>query len=131
MQKIKIASGEFWTSDPRLELIPVIKRKLLPWWYRVWIRVAPEAWRRHRRHKAHLAFLDKCGVTDKDFRRRFGCPGYIFMEKVRMKQERLRPEDDFNDFDARMRPPVERRANIRATINQSIDEVRTSLNPSQ
>jgi hypothetical protein len=121
-QKIKQGDHEFlWQVGDRLTMIPITPPKNYSWLRKLWLQYAPEFWKRHKRHRSHLKFLDNVGVTDKDGRKYFGTDGHIATEKVRVT--RL-PPIEYNDFDPRRRTSTERRNTLRAIIRRAIDDNR-------
>src|ERR1700675_3629890 len=95
--KIKRGRQEFWWQPwDRLTMIPITPPKKFSLLRRIWLQYAPEFWKRHKRHRSHLKFLDKCDVSGKDIRAYFGTDDHVATEKVRVM--RL-PPILHNDFD--------------------------------
>lgn len=116
--KIKRDRQEFWWQPyDRLTMVPITPPKNFSLFRKLWLRFAPEFWKRHKRHRAHLRFLDKVGVTSKTGRDHFGTDDHIATEKVRVL--RL-PEIQYNDFDCRKRTITERGDALDRIIRQAI-----------
>ena len=112
----------------RLTLVPITKSKRITRFHKFWFWLQPEWWKRHKRHKSHLRFLDKCDeiyedkVSD-DFRAYFGTDKYIAAEKVIVL--RLSPIE-YNDFDSRKRTTKEKRMLLNSQIRSAINKHRTN-----
>lgn len=117
--KIKNSVGQefIFTPGDHLTLVPVVHRKPPSWLYRLWMRVAPEVWRRHKRMKSHRAYLKKMGDPVVSH---FGSEGHIWIEKLRVQ---CLPPVEFNNFDPRPRTHKERSDSLKAIIRDALQGI--------
>lgn len=118
----------FWSTKKfikfrgdNLTLVPVNKPKKLNLLHKIWCYVAPEFWRRYKRHRSHLRILNNWGVTDKHIRANFGSQDHIANEKVRVL--RL-PPTELNDFDSRRRLRAERSQGLNKQLRDAFEQHR-------
>lgn len=110
----------FMFFGDHLTQVPIISPRKIGFLKGLWLRFAPEFWKRYKRHRSHLRFLNKSGVSPNDpMREYFGTPGYIATEKSRV-MELPTPESQFNDFDPK--PDWRKERNVRKSILSAIEE---------
>lgn len=118
--RVRRGKGEFlmWPGD-QLTMVPVSNPKKFSWLYLLWVKFAPEIWRRRKRRKSYAEFLKKADrrgeSTNLDW--------VISNEKVRVLGL---PPIEFNDFDPRRRTTKERRESLRLQLRQAFKETTRS-----
>jgi hypothetical protein len=131
MDWIKIKESRGWFRKPlefkmlpgeRLTKIPVVEPRKFSFLYLLWLRYTPEVWKRYKRHRSHMKFLDWCAYPkNANIRSTFGTKEYIEAEKIRVVGL---PPIELNDFDTRVRSDSERRESFRKTMREAFNEAK-------
>ena len=104
----------------QLTQIPIAKKKEFGKLKLLWLKFAPEWYRRHKRRQAHMRFLDKQGYPKHStLYEYFGTPAHIEAEKIRIMRYPT-PDTEFIGDDPTSRRPV----SVHDTIRSAIAEVR-------
>jgi hypothetical protein len=111
-----------WPNEINICQTPVVKPKKFSKIKLIWLKYAPEWFKKYKRHKSHMKFLDKLGYAKDDpIRNHFGSHDYVEGEKARIRNLPA-PKTEFTESGP---PPYDKAVSVRSTIAASISEVRT------